>query len=336
MKVRNCFSLILVILILVGCSGKTGEGDTNGMEGGNRIAGESPEQAPPILRIAEQYGLAYAPLQLLRREGWLEEELPGIEVEWIRLSNTAAIREAMLSGRLDVGFMGIPPFLIGADRGMSWRIFTGLNRAPVGLVTWREDVHSLEDFDPRDRIALPQPGSIQHILLAMAAQKVLGDAKAFDNRLVTLNHPDGMNALLTRKDVAGHFTSPPFIMKELAQEGMHLVIEGTEAMGAPYTFIVGSVLEDFYRENSLVMTGLNRALERAFNLLRENPGEAAALLASEYDLPEEELLGYITWEGMAYGPEILGLPEFIDFMTGEEYLTKTRNAEDYLTSGMAP
>ena len=282
------------------------------------------------LRIAEQYGLAYAPLQLLRTQGWLQEELPYVEVEWVKLSNTAAIREAMLGDRLDVGFMGIPPFLIGADRGMEWEIFTGLNRAPVGLVTWREEIRTLEDFGPGDRIALPQPGSIQHILLAMAAERQLGDAKAFDNRLITLNHPDGFNALMTRQDVTGHFTSPPFIMKELAREGMHLVVEGNEAMGGPYTFIVGSVLEKYAESSPEVMTGLQRALDRAFDLLREKPGDAAGLLVPEYGISKDELQEYLTWQGMSYGPEILGLREFILFMDAQDYLKSPGNPKDYL------
>ncbi len=51
------------------------------------------------------------------------------------------------------------------------------------------------DFSPDDRIALPQPGSIQHILLSMAAEKQLGKHDVFDNQLVTMKHPDGMTAL---------------------------------------------------------------------------------------------------------------------------------------------
>ena len=63
--------------------------------------------------IAEQYGLAYAPLQIMRSREFYEKLEPGIEIKWVKLGNTAAIREAVLAGEVDLGFMGLPHFLIG-------------------------------------------------------------------------------------------------------------------------------------------------------------------------------------------------------------------------------
>ncbi len=281
------------------------------------------------LRLAEQYGLAYAPLQLLRRTGWLEEELPGVDVQWLRLVNGAAIREAMLSRRLDVGFMGIPPFLIGVEGGMEWRIFTGLSRAPVGLVTWKEEIKSLKDFGPRDRIAVPQPGSIQHILLSMAAEKELGDPKRFDKQMVTLSHPDGMSALMNRQEVSAHFTAPPYIMMELSDPGMRLVLDGKEAVGSEFTFIIGCVMEDFASAQPDLAAGLERALSRTFHFLAEAPEEAAELLREDYNLSKEKLLEYLTWPGVSYGGEVEGLERFISFMGAQGYLKNPGKAEEY-------
>jgi len=320
---KTVFAAIIIVIILPVFSGCGGKNNPDGN-------GSPPEQKE--LRLAEQYGLAYAPLQLLRRTGWLEEELPGVDIQWLRLVNGAAIREAMVSRRLDVGFMGIPPFLIGVDGGMEWRLFTGVSRAPVGLVTWRADLKGLSDFTPRDRIALPQPGSIQHILLAMAAEKQLGDPRRFDNQMVTLSHPDGMNALLSRKEVAAHFTAPPYIMMELAEPGMHLVMEGTEAVGSDYTFIIGCVMEDFPAANPGLAAGLERALGRAFQFLDEKPDEAAKLLFSDYNLDEEKLLEYLTWPGVSYGGAVEGLERFISFMGAQGYLKNPGNPEDYFVS----
>ncbi len=97
------------------------------------LAAGCKEEAKTI-RIAEQYGLAYAPLQVMKEGAYLEEIL-GDEytVEWVKLANTAAIREAMLGDGLDVGFMGIPPFLIGVENGMEWKIMTGLSKSPWDL-----------------------------------------------------------------------------------------------------------------------------------------------------------------------------------------------------------
>jgi len=58
----------------------------------------------------------------------------------------------------------------------------------------RSSIKSLKDFKPTDKIALPSPGSVQHILLAMAAEKELGSASALDQNLVAMAHPDGAAA----------------------------------------------------------------------------------------------------------------------------------------------
>ncbi len=272
--------------------------------------------------IAEQYGLAYAPLQILKEKKFIEEQLPGIKVNWVRLGNTAAIREAVLGGKVDIGFMGIPPFLIGWDKGMEWKMFTGLSKAQIGLVTWREDLNSLTDFNEKDRIALPQPGSIQHILLSMAAEKYFGKSDFFDNQLVTMKHPDGMNALLARKDVAAHFTSPPYIMIELLEPDMKLVLDGREAMGGEYTFIAGMVTNKFSSKYPDVLSVINSSLLRAGDVIRDTPEEAIAILNKEYSVPDATLLSYLTSGGVVYSEEVEGLDTFLEFMKAKGYIEK--------------
>ncbi|MDI3548070.1 MAG: sulfonate transport system substrate-binding protein [Halanaerobiales bacterium] len=291
---------ILFILLLSGCK----------KEVENRIS------------IAEQYGLAYAPLQIMKAKGFLEKNLPGIEVNWEQLGNTAAIREAMLAGKLDIGFMAIPPFLIAWDKGMKWKIISGLSISPLGLVTYRDDIKSIRDFSPEDRIALPQPGSIQHILLSMACEREFSNPRKLDDLLVTMAHPDGMNALLSRKEITAHFTSPPYIFKELKDGKMHQILSGKEAMGKEFTFIVGAATEKFYDNNPRVYKAFVSSLREAIDFINDHPEEAAAILATEYNLPEEEVLKYITWPGMKYTPVIKGLDEFAHFLKKNNYISK--------------
>lgn len=279
---------------------------------GTLLSGCIGDGGKPTIRIAEQYGLAYAPVQLLRIEKNLEEL--GYQVEWVRLMNTAAIREAMLAGRADIGFMGIPPFLIGRDQGMDWRIFTGLCRAPLGLVTLDEELRSLSDFTPDQRIALPQPGSIQHILLSMAAERFLGEADQFDDRLVTLSHPDGFSALTSGGDISAHFTSPPYLFEELKVPGARRIISGEEAFGAPFTFIVGAVRIEFAAENREILGEIKAALERKADSLNSSPEKSARLLADEYGLSPELLEEYLGHEELVYSSEVRGLTRFQEFM----------------------
>jgi len=282
------------------------------------------------ISIAEQYGLAYAPLQIMKEKKLLEKNLPGIEVSWSQLGNTAAIREAMLANKLDVGFMALPPFLIGWSNGMDWKIASALSSSPVGLVTNSENIKSIKDFTEKDRIAVPQPGSVQHILLSMAAEKEFGDSHKLDNKLVTMAHPDGMNALLSKKDVTAHFTSPPYLFEELENKAMKEILTGEEALGSEFTFIAGVTTKKFHDNNPEIYSAFVKALHESMDFITNNPKEASKILAPIYKLSEEKTLKYLTAPGTEYSKEVKGILQFAEFMKKNNYINKIPNFNDIL------
>jgi len=246
------------------------------------------------ITVAEQYGLAYAPVQLIKELQLLEELDPDLKVKWKQLSNTTSIRESMLAGEVDAAFMAIPPFLIAKDKGMEWKIISGLSESPLGLMTNRNYINSLADFKAEDKIALPQPGSIQHILLSMAAQRNYGETDKFDNRLLTMNHPDAMNALLAGREVSAHFASPPYLFMESKEEGIKKILSGSEAFGGDFTFIIGVSTEEFYQQQSENYILFYKALMEAIKFIDQNPVQAAELLADNYDLSQAEMKEYLS------------------------------------------
>ncbi len=308
MKKMGWGVIALIVLILTGCQGTQSEEKT--------------------LIIAEQYGLAYAPLAVMQAKNFVEEIDPDLTIEWAKAGNTTVIREMMLAGKVDIGFMGIPPFLIARDKGMEWEIFMGLSQAPIGLVSSNPRIQSLEDIQATDRVALPQPGSIQHILLAIAAERELGDAARFDQQLVTMKHPDGMSAMLAGQELQLHFTSPPFIFMELDEPNTHLVLTGTEAMGGPFTFIIGAAPKRVLDEKADSLAVLNQALQKAMAFMRDEPEETISILSESYQLEPEVLKSYLENPELIYTDEIEGLETFIDFMDRNGYLENEIAADE--------
>lgn len=296
---------LLILLIASGCGHRNNE----------------PSEELKI-SIAEQYGLAYAPLQIMKEQKLMEKNLSGVKVEWHQLSNTAEIREAMLAGKVDAGFMAIPPFLIGWDKGMEWNIAVGLSSSPVGLVTNQERIKLLKDFKDTDRIALPQPGSVQHILLSMAAEQELGDANKLDNLLVTMKHPDGMNALLANNDITAHFTSLPYLALELENKDIHQVVSGREAIGEEFSFIVGVTTKKFHDINPEVHKAFIDSVQEAVDFINKDPEKAAEILDSYYELTPEEILKYLTYGDNEYSTTVKGVKVFSSFMARNGYLTR--------------
>jgi NitT/TauT family transport system substrate-binding protein len=276
------------------------------------------------IRIAQQFGLGYAPLILIEKYDLLEEILPDITVKWTQLGSGAAINEALVAGKVDVGCMGVGPFLIGWDKGAPWKMASALVCQPLGLQVNDPSIQSLKDIKPEHKIALPAPGSIQHILLAMAAEKEIGDAKALDNNLVAMAHPDGANALIAGAGgVTGHFTSPPYIFEELKAENVHQVVDAKDAFGGDFTFLVSVATKNFHDKNPMFYAAFVQALNKAIHMINYEPEKVAKTLASEFNIEESTMLEYLTWPSTNFTSTPYGILGFAEFMKEAGYLSKT-------------
>ena len=251
------------------------------------------------LSIAQQFGIAYAPLNIMQEMGMLEEKLPDMEIEWVQFGGPTAIREAMLNGEVDFGFMGVGPVLVGISNGMEWKYATGISANEVALVTDKEEINDLTDFSKEDRIAILSPGCTQHILLCMLAKEQLGEATALDQQMVSMSHPDAMNALIADTEIVAHFATPPYLQEELKQ-GMHVVADGEDIMGGQFTFISGVAMIEFYEKYPELYDVFIETLNEAIDYINNSPEEAIKILAPLYGLSEEELREQMSYGGTIY------------------------------------
>ncbi len=285
-------------------------------------AGSSPESKKVV--VAQQYGLGYAPIMVIQEKKLIEKYYEGAEVEWVQLGSGGAIREAMAAGTVDIGSMGVPPFLISWDKELGFRVISALCRMPLGLQTYHEEIETLGDITPDMKIALPSPGSIQHILLSMACEKQLGDPTALDDQIIAMTHPDGANALINKIEIDAHYTSPPYIFMELETEGIHQVLDAEEdCFEGPFTFLVTISTEKFKESNPELFTAVADALDEAIVWINENPDEASELLAEGMDMEKDEVYKQLTWTGVEFSKNPEGMLEFLDFMKESGYVAKT-------------
>lgn len=305
--------LMMVILLSNGCAEE---------EQRNKAENAAQEQVV----IAQQFGLAYAPLQIMEEQSLMEKYLPGAEIVWKQMGTGPVIRDAMVTGQVDIGFMGISPFLIGWDKGAEWKIAAASGSQPLGLVTNQEDIQSIKDFNFEDRIATPAIASIQHILLSMAAEKQLGDAGAFDSIMLSLTHPDAAASLLSKRDVTAHFASPPYLFDELSEKSIHQILSGEEAFGGEFTFIFGVTTNEFHDTHPPAYAAFVAAFNEAVAFINNNPEQAAEILAPLYKLSPEDTLRFLTWEGTNYTTTPLGIMAFADFMHQKGYIENQPDA----------
>ncbi len=277
--------------------------------------------------IAQQFGVAYAPLQIMKEKQFLEEKLPGVKIEWKQFGGPTAIREGMLNGEIDFGFMGVAPVLVGIDNGMKWRYAAGLSSNEVAIVTIRDDMESLKDVTEKDRIAILSPACTQHVLLCMLAEEQLGDARILDNQLVSMSHPDSVNALLSGTEITAHVATPPYISME-ADGGAKVLATGEDIMGEPFTFITCVAMEDFYQNNREYYDAFLAALQESVDYINENRSEAIALLAPVYGITEAELAAQMDYNGTIYSTELSGIETFSRRMSEMGFTGKDRPMSD--------
>ncbi len=273
-------------------------------------------QEAKVIRIVKQPGLGYLGLIVMRARGLLEKQLPGVAVEWNELTSGPVIRDAMLAGQLDIGSGGLAPFILAVDKGLGWKIVGTLNDMPLYLNTYKPEIKSLKDFTPGDKIALPAPGSIQHITLQMAAERELGNPKALDNIIVAMAHPEARAALISKKEITAHLTSPPFQYQELKAGGIHKVLDSYQVVGGPHTFNIVWTTEKWAKANPTLMKGFYNALVEALEFINKSPLEAAKVFVESEkskDTPETTL-GYMKEPGVRFVIYPTGLMTYAQFM----------------------
>lgn len=280
------------------------------------------------LTIAEQFGIAYAPVQVMKDEGILEKALPGVDIKWVQLGGPTAIREGMLAGDIDIGFMGIGPMLLGVDTGMDWKTFSALSANEVSFITNREDINSLSDIGPDDRIAILSPGCTQHTLLCMAADQLFGDPDHFDRQLVSLSHPDAMSAMLAGGEIALHITTPPYADLEL-QNGMHKILTGQDVMGGSFTFICGVAMTELYEEHRDAYDAVRQSLSEAMDAINADLKAAARKLAPVYGVDAEMLYQMMRYNGTIYGTTLRGVDKMAAAMVDMGLISKTPAVANY-------
>lgn len=271
------------------------------------------------LTVAHQYGMAYAPLEIMKEQKLIEKNYDGdIEVEWSTLNSGSAITEGFASGDIDVGAMGVAPAITGITSGVPYKICAGMSAQPHKIMTNDPSIKSVEDIGD-EKIALVNIGSIQHIFLAMAAEKYLGNAHALDNNIVAMSHPDGMTSLISGS-VKCQLTTAPYVYKEMEEDGIYEV-EGLESVWPNgNSFIVAVASTSLKEENPELYDAVVAALQEAIDYINNNKEEAAELLCAAEDVDAATMLEWLNDPACVYSTETKGVMEMADFMSQNDFL----------------
>ncbi|WP_439851402.1 ABC transporter substrate-binding protein [Pseudomonas syringae] len=242
-------------------------------------------QAEGEIRIAEQFGIVYLLLNVVRDQQLIEkhgkQDGLDIKVDWTQLSGGSAVNDALLSGSVDIAGAGVGPLLTIWDRTkgrQNVKAVASLGNFPYYLVSNNPNVKTIADFTEKDRIAVPAVSvSVQSRYLQLAAARLWGDKEyaRLDKYTLSLPHPDAAASLIAGgTELTGHFSNPPYQDQELKNPNVHVVLNTYDLLG-PNSPTVLFATEKFREENPKTYKAFIEALAEAETFVSKDIAAAA-------------------------------------------------------------
>lgn len=289
------------------------------------------------ITIAYQGGIGYAPIHILEAQGLIEakyEELTGkeVKVNFQKLDSGADINTGIIGGTIDIGCMGIAPAVSAVASGVPAKVLTGLCSQTHGLMTSDPSIKMLSDIGDT-QIALVNIGSIQHILLAMAAEKELGDAHALDNNIVKMSHAEGY-AALEAGTYKLHLTSSPYINRERENENYTEIAAVNEIWPDGNTFLVALASTALQEENAELFDAITEAFAEAIDFINNDQEAAAEIVADYLGQDVETTLADLQEETSSFFSELVGTTQMAEFMYRAKFIDTEVTFDDFTFSNV--
>lgn len=269
----------------------------------------SPEDAdaggPDVLRIG--YQLIPNGDLVVKHEGWLEDALPGTDVQWIRFDSGGDVNTAVVAGAVDVGLAGSSPVTRGlsAPLDIDYRVLwvhDVIGDAEALVARDGSGVTSVADLAGR-KVATPFASTAHYSLTAALAD---AGVDADDVTFVDLQPADVL-AAWTRGDVDAAYVWEP----TLSELGGTVLTTSTQvaADGHP-TYDLGVVTSAFADAHPAAVDAWLAAQDRAVALLQDDPDAAAEAIGAELDLPAADVTAQLAGLTFLRGAEQVGASYF--------------------------
>ncbi|GAC1339103.1 MAG: ABC transporter substrate-binding protein [Acetobacteraceae bacterium] len=281
------------------------------------------------VRLGKQYGLPFLPQMVMESQRLIEKHaaaggIATLKVEWSSLSGPGALNEALLSGAMEFVNVATPALATLWERTLNTRrqikALCTVQSMPYALMTRNPAIHSLVDFGPQDRIAVPTAKiSLQAMMLQMAAARQWGRAafERLDPLTVSLGHPDALIAMMSGKsEITTHFCVAPFQYYELAA-GMRPILKSYDLVGGPHTNGIQVTTEAFHAANPAICRAVMAAHDEANAFIRRDPQGAADIyrtLSNDRRGSLEDLVGMITDPDIVYTTTPANMMTMVKFM----------------------
>jgi NitT/TauT family transport system substrate-binding protein len=214
---------------------------------------------------------------------WLEEELD-INTEWSMFGGGPAIVKAFEKGEVDIGYIGLPPVMIGIDRGVPI-LCVGGGHVEGTVMIGPQCAQSIEELGGDTAsvleqfkggiIGCPPSGSIHDVII-----RDLIATKGFTDSIEVRNFPwaDFIPDALADKEVDAAIGTPPLSVSAAQSSGAKVLIPPSKLW--PWNPSYGIIVSrDLLQKEPRLVEGFLKLHEDASNLIRDHPDRAAGLVS---------------------------------------------------------
>lgn len=279
------------------------------------------------ITITRGDGVGFLPLNVMEKFKLIEKhaERAGVKltVNWVNMSGSGSINDALLSGSAHFISGGVPGILTLWDRTKGRTPVRGIgaiSAQPMYLNTRAPRLKSLDDVTAEDKIAVTAVKiSIPSIIMQMYARKKYGEAETFrfDKSTVAFRHPDGLAALMSGSaGVTAHYTSPPFHQRQRKDPSIRTIMTSYEVMGGATTFAMMLGTEKFQAENPITVKAVTTALEEAQQYISKDKKAASEIMleALGRGWSAEEVLAVLDDPDIKFDLTPQNVQKYADFM----------------------
>jgi NitT/TauT family transport system substrate-binding protein len=223
---------------------------------------------------------------ILRASGRMKEL--GINATWKLFPNGPAMVEAFERKQLDLGYLGLPPAMIGIARGLKIKCVAGGHVEGTVLIGSRclqvkeTTKEALVQFKGKT-IGTPRRGSIHDVIL----RKLIKDCGLGNSiEIKNFDWADFILDAMMDGEVDGACGTPPLAVLAARQLGAKIILPPCRTW--PFNPSYGIIaMERLILESPSLLEDFLMLHEDACNLLREHPEEAAKLVHGVLEIIEE-------------------------------------------------
>lgn len=297
-------SVVLAVSVITGCS-----------EDKSTQASNDETQ----LRIAAQPYPLYTPVYVAYRLGYLDEELNkvGAKYEWKSFKSGPLVNEAVAAGEADLGFMADLPAIIAKSTGLPIEVVSNVAYGEKGIAVLAKadsPIQSVADLKGK-KVAYVTGSYAQHLLALLLSKEGLSLS---DVQSVNLGAGD-QPAALASGEVDAIVIWEQYISQLTSDGTAKVIADGT---GVKRGNMITYAVSDYANKNPEVIEAYIKALNRANEVIKNEPEKAAEAVADDFGVSKELMLKII--------PNFTYSTEFT-----EDDIAEIKNVKDFsLESGI--